>query len=526
MKQFLSKQVQTSSFAPLRAILSLNFGKGEVRFGLFRKQGSIWKLELLGSTPLPETVSSQQIAETLEEKLKAFGGLQGVGVVASWRQDFTEKPVVLPDMPASEIHAAIVFAMEHHFSLRMDECLYDWAPAIPVSQAQGMKANQYFVYSVPKKSSAKQLEVIDRLTDAPQMIAPPSVAAAGVLSTRENLRRHTGLLEIDDETSSFTIYREGKQLFSRSITVGSRHFSDALKKQGATLEAPAAAEGAGGAGDISEDALRAVSPFLEKIQNALQSSIDYYHRQGIEGELDRIILWETGAGLGRFERYIELNMDVPIVRPVWEGMRGIECPLETEEKLKTEFESYLPVIGAFVNWRSNGVNLLPKSTIFKVKTRNQSRLLRVGVIVLVALFSVTNLYFGLLGSIKGKEVRSLTAQTAETARLEELYKQSQEPERFKEEMKKGDLDPYALMKLLSVSAPADTLIQEIQFIKPTATLDMTGRVYATADNPIVVATQLVRSLGELPDLRKVELTEGIREPQTQEYRFRILAKTE
>ncbi len=129
----------------------------------------------------------------------------------------------------------------------------------------------------------------------------------------------------------------------------------------------------------------------------------------------------------------------------------------------------------------------------------------------------------LVGSAK-QELESLRGQSQAAEEFQAVYGKSQEGVLFQTAVSKGDLPLVAVMKFLSLNAPAGCVIVNLEYDKFRRRLDIWAHVPGSSnENPVSVSADFVQILTRSSLFQKVDLVEGVRDPSSGEYRFKVAA---
>lgn len=503
--------VFSSFFNKPKYALSLHFSSS-VHAGFFERKEEHWHVTALAEAPFSREAPAPAV-EAVRAFLRAQKPPPSVAIIASWRADFLEKPVTLPQMPDSEVKNAIKYAMEHHFSANMDECLYAWVKSVEVSPAHGLKAHQYFVYAVPKADAQVYIDLLKSLSQPLVSIVPSSIAYPKILAFKEKAEgKDFAILDIDTESSNFQIFRENLPLLARGIGVGSKAFAERRPSEAAS----------GAEGSQEDDPANRAQ--IEKLQNTVLGSVDFYHQQTFAKDLARIFLCGKGARIQGLDKYLESTIEIPIFRPELFPLDRLKIGPGAVQPLETDFPDYLPVLGAFLVWLDRGPNLLPSDIQFENETRAKSKLLRLSAVGLGAVCVIVGLYFGLALSLKTKEINALKSRAVMAAEFEAFFGRLEESKKFARTMGQGEIPLLAFLKMLSVEMPEFCYLNDVDFNKGMRRVDISGRVEKTEKDPVGAVARFVQALAKFPRFTGVELTEGATDAGSGEYKFRISVK--
>ncbi len=502
-------------------ILSVSFGTQAIRLGLFQRSGSVWRLIQVGSLLISPERKPADYAGAIHEFLKKFPLAQSPAVVSSWRAEVIEKPVVLPHMPSTEVRAAIKFAMEHHFSIKVDECLYDWVESADVLPTHGMKSHQYFVYAVPRKDAVFYLETLQAVSGDLVALVPHSFAFAKLLATQHtDAEKDMAYLEIDEESSNFQIFRKDRPLLSRAVNLGYR----VMGPQEPAIGLPASS----GAGkeNTEEDEIQRLRPYIEKLQHAIQSSIDFYHQQSFGGDVSQLFLCENAGVIRELDRYLELGIEMPVTRPSAAHFEGFEVAPAADAELQSEYNAFIPMLGTFLTWKAGRPNLLPTSAIFKNQIRSKTKLLRVIAIGVSVLAILINLHALIVMGLERQKLNAYRSQSQTVQEFQAMNAKLLEGQKLQSAASSGTLPVVSFMKFLSQTVPSDCVILDIDYDKSRRRVDISALVIGSAaENAVTISAQFVGAMTQAPFFDKVDLTEGIRDAVSGEYRFRVTAIT-
>jgi len=504
-------------------VLSLHFGTDAVRMALFSRTGEGWTLAdyKISSSTSPPNPSAH--IEEIRSFLRTYASGR-IGLILTWKADFIEKPVVLPDMPPAEIEAAVRFAMEHHFSIQLDECLFAAIPSVEIASGQGMNTRQYFIFATPKQDAKRYLDLMAGLPVLPLAITPSSIAAAELVAPPSH-EKDLGILSIDSEGASFQIFRKGKPLISRPIAVSLRAFAPALLgiATGAwdlPVSGVVPDEGSGGK---NLEAIQKVRPYLERLMSGLQSSIDFYHQQSFSGEIEKIYLIEDGDSLPDLPKILEESIEMPVLRPELALLGELAPTALAAEELKSRWIQLLPAIGAFVVWKNRGMNLMPQDILFRVASGAKVKWLKFGAFVLGALCLFLLAYAFITGGLQKQRLEVLHISEKSAVELQQLSQKSVAARGFQTFASRSELPVPVFLKLLSHETPDGVIIYDIAYDREAQKFELNGGALASTGDPVGLSAKLVKALASSPFFSKAELVEGSRDPKSNAYRFKIVA---
>jgi len=372
-------------------------------------------------------------------------------------------------------------------------------------------------------------------------IVPSSCAYARMIfNENPDISKDAGVLDIGYTTSTFTIFRKGKPLLSRSIPEGGQTFSESLtglfishgKHQEFSIEQAEELKGnlnfdpeveVNPDDDIAQTALQRLRPHIERLQKIIQSTLDFYQQQAFAGELQCIFLCGSGSRMQGLDRFLQDILERPVLNPTHKKINGIQIDKRLKDEFEKRYIDVMPVVGAFLSWRDKGVNLLPKKTLFLNTLQAKNRLMRLAAVTIAALFIFMNLYEARALNIKTSRLATLQQHTKPLSEFEVLYSKLLHHQKIKHAASQGELELYAFMKFLSWVTPSYCVIQDITYEKSDKNIQMRGKVIHLAKDPVGMVAEFIRTLEESPFLKSAKLVTEKKDDRTRtgEYTFLI-----
>ena len=523
-------------------VLVVDFGLFSMKMVLFEKGKGRWRLLDLHRFPSMEFNDPEALSRSLKDFLSRHPRVKKPDLIATWRHDVTEKPIILPVMPARELSTAIRFAAERNYAIPVNECFMDYMLTRDFTTDEGTRSGQYFLYALPKTSAAVCLNVLATLSDQLLAVVPSSVAQGIILDRMGGEGKgDIASLDVGYENSSVHVFRASRPLLSRLIPIGGRDFTEALVGEGETgypdkvitrEEAETMKEKMTLMPDETSPADRAASwgsiagirSHVEKLQEELLTSVRYYQQQGFGGTLVRIFLCGDGSRIQGLERYLEAGVGIPVARPQWRRPDDMEIDKSLEERLKGDLVSYLPSLGALYAGTGRWPNLAPRLFAIQRRRRLLTKVFRMFLLSLVMTAVLANAYIFVKLGLVGHEWRVLGDYVQNASEFQAVYNKIESARKMRQEVSKGEIPLLGLFKELSLILPGNALLEGFSFNRAERSVGLKGRISGGPD-PVETCAEFVGVLNHSPYFIKAELSRGQVDGPTGDYLFDIAGST-
>jgi len=418
-------------------VMAVDFGLYSIKMALFERDKKTWKLMDYGEAPVTDPRSSEALSEHIRGFLSRSPRVKKPAMIATLRHAISEKPITLPEMPRSEVGTAIRFSVERSFGITVKESFSDYIFSRSFTSSEGIKSRQYFFYTLGHKDSGAPLDALRSVSENILSIVPSSVAYGIVLDRFHKIRSEDfGVLDVGYNNSTVLIFRGDKPLLSRLIPVGGMNFDLAIK-----MAANTSGQGVLSAeevenmkrrisllpdreqvseADVIPGALPRLRACVEKLQEELILSLDYYNRQGFGGKIGRFYLCGGGANIKGLERILEAGSEIPFEKPQWKGVDEIRIARSLESQFKEDSAAFIPVMGALLVGTGKGPNLAPVRFAAHRRRKILTRVLKMTFFTLSMVAIFINTYLatelgGLEREWKGLELHVQNAITNDAA---------------------------------------------------------------------------------------------------------------
>jgi len=412
--------------------IGLDISEDQIRVVQLRRTGRGIQLQALGALAPPSGALSGGVvhdARLLAEGLRRLfresritGSYPRV-VVGLPGRVAASRVLELPSMSPDELRAVVAGEMEHYRMIPAGQGTFDFVTLGQAATSNSqvrlllMAADSRIVdgYREALRQAGVHMAALEPVALAACRAAFPSVKSGGV-----------ALILVGARTSDLAIFSNGVLRYCRQmdtglldLVAGSQSSSLDLPETEERVEAPPEEV-------VSLPSLGGVAGGdLQSLVYELQRSLDFYHREAPAAErVERVVLAADTGRLRGLERYLELNLGLPVAlcRP-FEGVGHSDARLNPEQFSRDE-SAYAAAVGLALRAieevpqapRMDLSDTGPESRLAKVAPRWLTWALGVS-IVLVVLSSLT---WFVVGQAVQKRQQMLSASKAELARVTQI----------------------------------------------------------------------------------------------------------
>lgn len=268
--------------------------------------------------------------------------------------------VKLPVMPQAELHQAIRSKIRKYVSPDLAQVKFSFS-VLGQTQEKDIKKLDVLFMAIEKTFFDEYLQFFKATGVQPEVIS--SACFSGWNLIRElGLDKEVAslmLINIDGQATDLTVYREGRFVFTRNISMGARDFTDKLRGQARwSLEREEDIKLLWGLEKEGRPLEAAEEATFMKIRKPLQGEADifckeieltahHYYQISHGKRIDKCIVLGEGSGIGGLVDFLRQKLEVPV-----EGLHvpdaKLELPIDKREELKRNLPLYTQALGALL----------------------------------------------------------------------------------------------------------------------------------------------------------------------------------
>lgn len=213
---------------------ALDIGTTAINVVQVKKTGTNWSLEAVGSAPVDPKISGSDSPEhrqklgELVASLVSQSGISTKNVVVGIPSSKMFATVVeMPEVPASELPAAIRYQAEQYVPMSLDEAKIDWAVLgkLPTDPTK----NEVLLASVDNKYTEGRLDMLESVGFNVIALEPDSVAVVRSLVDRSDTSNSI-ILRFGDNTTDIVVVSGGAPKLIRALPTGFRTMVKAVQQ--------------------------------------------------------------------------------------------------------------------------------------------------------------------------------------------------------------------------------------------------------------------------------------------------------
>ncbi len=332
------------------SMLGLDLGTHRMKVSQLKKDKKGLILNRYGFMDTPEgavvdgkILDPEIIATRLKVLLrkKRFKGNKVITSVSG--ENVIIRNLTLPKMTRKELKEAMQYEAEKHIMMPLEEVIYDTYYLRSVSEEE----MEILLVAVPREIIDGYMEVLEKAGLYPMVIEVDAFALIRTFRSffktwdnKENLEGDESiiLLDIGAETSNMVIVEGADYSFSRTLPLGSNHFTRKVM-EAENLSIDKVEHLKTNLDFFNLDAaVEAGMDFVKEIQRTIEYFL--YKMNNREKHITNIFTMGGGAGIARLDGYIasELNVDVQplnMMQFLRHDRRIIRIDLEEEQKFLT-----------------------------------------------------------------------------------------------------------------------------------------------------------------------------------------------
>lgn len=305
--------------------IGLDIGSTSVKGVLVSRTPGGFKLIRCALKPLAPAASGPQRTEAIQEVFKVVKSREARVVTALGGAGAVVRSIVLPEMSAQELKAALSFEAEKYIPFKVTEAFFD--SVILGKRPPGRM--EVLLAAARKELVQAHLQMLSSMNLVPDVI---DVEALALVNAWEVARPAgasgvIGLIHIGARGTILVFFNGSQMQFTREIPVGGDVFTQAIA-QGLQID-PAKAEAIKcRPGDRLPDVRAAVQTSWEDWLSQSRVSFDFYENQ-FGSRVERIYLSGGSARLVDLQEKVKEAMGLPIEE--WNPLTALASDLDTQQ---------------------------------------------------------------------------------------------------------------------------------------------------------------------------------------------------
>ena len=293
--------------------IGLDIGSSAVRVAaLEQRRGGTLRLTRFGEVALPpgavvdgDVVEAAVVADALR-KLWDSTGVRGRNVaVGLASQRVTVRQLDLPDMPDSELAAAVRLQAQDQLPMPVDEALVDYVVVERYPVGEERQNVRVLLVAAEREMVERLLTAVTSAKLRPTLVDLDAFALLRSLATSTEPGEHAELIvDIGATVTKIAVHRGGRPLFVRMVRLGgdgsTRDLQRVLELSWEEAEkAKLAASGAlaaGGELDADDERARVLENGVQRAVTEIVTSLDFFRSQHEREEVRRVLV-SGGASL-------------------------------------------------------------------------------------------------------------------------------------------------------------------------------------------------------------------------------------
>ncbi len=292
----------------------------------------------------------------------------------------------MPVMPQSELALAIKPKVFKYISPETDEVIYRFNILSEVREKDIKKLEVVFA-AVHKNPLEEYLQLFKTINIKPAVITSPCFSEWNLVQ-EFGLNKGTVscmLVDIENQDTELTIYRENRFIFTRNISIGSRDFTDIVKGQPRmSLESPGDIKlflGATVPTDSTEDkeeehiieTRRRLQNEADVLYKEIELTVHHYYQLTHGNRVDKCLILGPGSRIKGLVEFLKQRLEIPVQELVLPDAQ-LELPPSKGLEFKENLPFYAQALGALLAL-PEGINFAPKGHLATFKFARQFKLL-------------------------------------------------------------------------------------------------------------------------------------------------------
>lgn len=418
------------------ALIGLDVGYSAVKYVVLRPAGNGYQLKDYGCEPYPGNLEDVDEADKLDARLRFAGEVLHSKIrKTDWITSSVSGLEVIyrllqvPKMPRKELKDAIPWAVRKDLPFDIESATVDFE--IVGTHKTGRVENlQAATVAVPTKFVEKHISLYDSLRIIPERVTTIPTALYNVVMAQKKYAEASMLVvEIGAVSTHLVFIDSGLLRFHREITTAWNDFVDVIVNSIFGADHHLSLSPADGreillhygipdeaTADPTENGIPLgeiginIRPVLERLENEIRRSVDYYKEKFKIQKLDRVLLSGGGGRIRNIRAMVSRAADAPaeLLDPLAAiGVRN----WQQHEKIAEMAPRFSVALGLAMNQRLQ-INLLPAELRGASRLRKTRKLLRYAFVAIFLVLVLASSYTSL----------QLRQFTADMRRLQAEYK--------------------------------------------------------------------------------------------------------
>lgn len=296
-----------------RSVVGLDIGTSSVKAIELTQNGREIEVTGFGQVELPSEEQDDQI-QAVQELLQEGGFRTRRVITAISGKQVIVRYLNMVRMSDEELGNAIQFEAEKYIPFPLDECVMD-CQRLESGDDRPNGSMTVLLVAAKRHQVDTHLELLAAAGLTPEVVDVDAFA----LGNANWLCLHSEGSSGNDRTEAFVdvgcskteinIMRGAHSLFTREISIGGQHFTEAVAKRlGTTFEEAELLKREPGEGN--QAVMESVFPAIDDLGNEIQLSFDYFENQ-FEKEIEGIFLSGGGSRLEGFAENLERIFEKP-----------------------------------------------------------------------------------------------------------------------------------------------------------------------------------------------------------------------
>ena len=453
-------------------------------------------------------------------------------VVVVGGNDILVKKLALPAISAGEAKEAIKWKIRDEITYPIEDAVVDFAP---LPKVKGKEETDYVAAVANKESINRIIEILKLARIKLISVVPLPISMQEIFSEQAASPEVSSLVYMGRRTTNISFFKNNGFLFNREIPMGGEDITKAMTSVVVSEEGrlelkfdeaekikreygiPIDLETYPKLGDIPLAHLQAViRPALEKVEDELLRTLEYF--KGQEGEVDvkKIILNGGSSKTPHLIEFLSAGLGIPF--EYIDPLKNFIISDNVKEKVSLSVHSaqLSAALGAAISYYSKSVNLLPEEIRdhYKLLLKKHANPYELSILV-GALVSMLYGYL-LWQSITLKtEIGTINGQLEQLrpkiARLEEMEKVVKEEEGRRGIFKAIELNRIKIPEVLediSSCVPDSVLMQQITIVEEARAVSISGTVFQRGDTAENILSAFILKLSSASSFSSVELIQA------------------
>lgn len=419
------------------------------------------------------------------------------------------KPLTLPELPRSEVIAAMKWQLKDQAHFDLSTAIFDWQLVKEYSDEEGAKKNEIICVAARAGSTDKYLSVINACKLIPLRASSSPFNYAYIL--RALGRPEPGavaVLDMGHRQATLCIYKENNLFLVRELAISldklTRSLSSTLvSAQGRIELSPERAKEIITEFGIPQDdsailkdirAIHIISlmrPSLETLTKELQRSFEYFSLTFKEETPKLMYITGGGANLKNLDWYLhkELNMGISCLPIPF----SINAARVDKQKLNQDYNQLMNALGVILAG-AGAINLLPQELKEEKAERIQRAFLRTISIALAAvlLFSFSVLQFKVQDYQKRLKYAYLHLNSI--GNIRDIKDKVEAKKKLIDKIQKNSVPAHSLLKVIGALTPQDIIIDELSLEQPANACILKGLISEGSDSGQTILNRLIERL--------------------------------